>query len=114
MELEVYGKQILKVEKVITKVQTAIVKTFYCFNYKTILEYDSTNKKINATVYNYLDEVQTNFSESIIFDYEGSQVSIMPVNGVAEIDFNVTLAGDHTVRTVNEMINNGEVIIHVE
>lgn len=79
--------------------------------YHTVLHYDSGN--VYATVYNYLEELQTNYPEPIIFEYEGSQVSTMPIDGVATIDFLTTVAGEHVVKTVNEGIRNGEVIIVV-
>lgn len=114
MNLEVQGKQVLKVEEITTETQTAIVKSFYCYYYKTILLYDAVTKKVRATVYNHLDEIQSDFNEDIIFDYEGNKITITTVQGVATIDFNVTLSGEHTIKTANEMLDNGEVVVHVE
>jgi hypothetical protein len=68
---------------------------------------------ITATVYNYLGELQTTFTDPIIFEYDGQQISVTPVNGVASIDFTSKVAGEYVVRTVNSNIRNGEVIIHV-
>lgn len=79
--------------------------------YHTELHYVSGS--VYATVYNYLDELQTSYPEPIIFEYEGSQVTTTPINGVATIDFSTTVSGEHVVKTVNEGIRNGEVIIVV-
>ncbi|MTK11095.1 MAG: hypothetical protein F8N39_03050 [Clostridiaceae bacterium] len=114
MGLEVNGKSVMEVREVKTETQTAIVKEFYCYYYKTKLVYDSVAKKVKATIYNYLDEVQTDFNEDIIFSFEGNIVTVTPSLGVSEIDFNINVAGVHIVKTVNEIIENGEVNIHVE
>jgi hypothetical protein len=103
--------QVLEVIEVSTGTQTATIEKHYDMIYHTVLEY--TTGQVKATVYNYLNELQTGFTDSITFDYDGSQVTVVPVNGVATIDFTSAVPGDHVVKTVNPNIRNGEVIIHV-
>lgn len=78
---------------------------------RTQLSY--ANGQVTATVYNYLDGIQTDYTEPIIFEYEGSQISSTPVNGVTSIDFTSSVTGEHIVKTVNPNMRNGEVKIVV-
>lgn len=87
------------------------IKEGYGMILRTRLAYTGT--QVTASIYNYLDEIQTNYAEPIIFDYEGSQITATPINGVASIDFTSTVVGEHIVRTVNPNMRNGEVKIIV-
>lgn len=113
MKYEILSDYVMEVNEVNTGAQIATIKTFHDMLYHTKLEHDSTNSKVKATVYNYLDELQTTYADTIIFEYEGSQVTATPIDGVATIDFSTTVSGEHTVKTVNTTIRNGEVIIVV-
>jgi hypothetical protein len=98
-------------EEIKTDTQTAIVKTYYDAIYHTKLVYE--NGKVIATIYNYLDEMQVGYSDSIVFEYMGDFIEVVPVNGVASIDFTSTAPGEHIVKTANSKIRNGEVLIVV-
>lgn len=114
MDFEILDNgQVLKVEKIVTSKQTAIVKTHYDFIFNSKLFYDSVKKKITAEVWDWQGKFRPDFQGNLIFDYEGQQIIIPVADGKAEIDFDVTIPGTHVVRTVNEGIRNGEVIINV-
>lgn len=81
--------------------------------YHIDVTYDALNQKVRATVYDHLNQLMTTYANSIIFEYEGQQIIVSPVSGVAEIDFVSEVPGDHVVRTVNNKVRNGQVIIHV-
>lgn len=65
---------------------------------------------ITATVTNW-DDTAANFSENIIFEVDGQQVSEAAVGGVASIPFTSLEAGVYTVVTKNEgyVMQNGSV-----
>lgn len=86
-----------------------IVEAWY--EHKTELAFN--NGKVIASIYNYLDEIQTDYTDPITFDYDGSQITAIPVNGVSSIDFTSTVTGEHVVKTVNPNMRNGEVTINV-
>jgi hypothetical protein len=118
MRLEVAGHEILSVEEVATEKQTAIVKTHKGMVYVTDLSYDGVNKKVSASVLKWNEStsqhtLDTAYAAPIIFEYEGTQVESTPVDGVAVIDFVTDVAGEHIVKTVNEKMRNGEVVINV-
>ncbi len=75
------------------------------------MEYNEN--KVKATVVNYLNQVKEDFSGPVIFEYEGIQIESIPSNGVAVIEFDSTIPGEHIVKTVNPNMENSEVIIHV-
>ena len=49
----------------------------------------------------------------IVFDLSGQQIETQAFSGVAQIEFASEIAGEYKIRTVNEYVKNGEVIIHV-
>lgn len=66
---------------------------------------------INATVYNYDDTQAINFANGIIFDENDIQNTVIPTNGIASIEFTSFVVGNFTIKTVNDVIRNGEVNI---
>ena len=108
---ELENGEVLIVEEIKTDTQTAIVKNHYDRKYHTRLRYE--NQKVIAEVWTYLDEQATDFNENIIFEYEGEQITVQAINGVAEIDFVADQGMEHTVKTVNPMFRNGEVTFSV-
>jgi hypothetical protein len=118
MNLEVVDHEILEVTSITTKTQTVVIKTQYDMVYVTDLSYDGVNKKVSASVLKWNasiegHEIDTAYSQPIVFEYEGNQVEASPVNGVATIDFDVTVSGEHIVKTIHEKMRNGEVVIVV-
>lgn len=105
------GNRVYYRQEIQTKSQMVVQETFYDMTYHTELSY--SNGKVTATIYNYLNELQGNYSDSITFDYDGTTVTVTPVNGVATIDFTSTVPGEHIVKTVNPNMRNGEVKIYV-
>ncbi|MEC1757360.1 hypothetical protein [Schinkia azotoformans] len=81
--------------------------------YYTKLQYDSINKKVVAEIFTYLDERALDYNADIIFDYEGNQIIVQAVNGIATIDFVADAGTTHTVRTVNPTFRNSEVTFSV-
>lgn len=117
MNLEISEHQVFTVEQIVTKNQTAIVKKHYKMLSEIVLTYDSITQKVKASVNKFnletlVYEFDSTFQEDLIFDYEGTTFNVNAVNGLAEIDFIVSV-GTHTVTTVNGKIKNGEVIIVV-
>jgi hypothetical protein len=117
-EINENGYQVMKVKEVVTTKQTAIVKTHHDMVYVTDLSYDGVNKKVSASVFKWDESTSQHTLDAahatpIIFEYEGTQVESTPVDGVAIIDFVTDVAGEHIVKTVNEKMRNGEVIINV-
>ncbi len=100
------GINILKIRKI----SNAEIRSFTS-RFKTVLTY--SNNKVKAEYYNYLNELQ-DYNSDIIFDLEGEQITIQAINGTAEIDFTSTFPGQYIVKTVNQDISNGSVIINVE
>lgn len=99
--------QVLKVEEI----NGCVIKSHFDMVYHIVLEY--VGGQVKATVCDYQDSLQGTFTDVITFDYDGSQVTSTPVNGVATIDFTSTVPGDHVVKTVNPNVRNGEVSIRV-
>ena len=108
-ELET-GEIFVKYE-VKTDTQTAIVDELYDMKYHTKLHYD--NSKVKAEVYDYLDNFVEDYNGDIIFEYEGNQITVQAVNGVAEIDFVADEGLECTVCTVIPNFRNGEVTFNV-
>ena len=118
MMFEINGYEVLKIEQVTTTNQTAIVKTHHDMVYKTILNYDSVDQKVKAEVQKFnlsteQHELDMTYQDNVIFDYEGQQIEVLSLNGIAEIDFAAEIGtGEHIVITVNPLWNNGEVVIN--
>lgn len=118
MNLKIVGHEVLKVEEVTTPNQTATVKTHHDMLYKTILTYDSANQKVRAEVHKFnlsieQHELDTTYQDVLIFEYETQQIETNAVNGLAEIEFVAEAGtGEHVVKTVNPLWNNGEVVIN--
>lgn len=108
--LEVNGHEVLNVEQIQTASQIATVKTFHDMLYHTELAHSAGT--VTATVKNYLGEVQTGYSTPITFDLNGTQTTATPTNGVASITVTLQAGGTYTVKTVNQGIRNGEVVIN--
>lgn len=104
-------------ENIVYQVETtpggSVIKTAKDAVLHTRLEYDPASGKVRASVYNYLGEPVPDFADPIVFELDGQQVMVTPVNGVAEIDFVAEVPGDYVVRTANSGIRNGEVTIVV-
>lgn len=113
MKLEIQGNQVLQVEEVKTAKQIAIVKKHYDMVYHTVLSYDETNQKVKAEVYDYQNNFVEDFNDTIIFEFEGEQVEVQAVNGIAEIDFIIEVPETYTIKTANQNLRNGEVTINV-
>jgi hypothetical protein len=76
----------------------------------TILADGTDTATITATIYNYLDELQADSIEPIIFELDGAKTSpIVPVEGKASITFNTSVVDVYVVRTAIEGYRNGEV-----
>jgi hypothetical protein len=61
---------------------------------------------ITVTIYNYLDQLATNFITNIIFEIDGTQKTVTPVDGKASITFNTSVAGTFVIKTVNDEVLN--------
>lgn len=83
------------------------------YEFKTVLSYDATNQKINATIYNYDGTEATSYNSPVTFAYDGNTISVSPANGVATIDFQVTAPGAHVVTTQIPKSQNGSVTVNV-
>ncbi len=114
MEYLIENNIVFTKKEIKTSTQTAIIKSMLNHGhvYNIVLLY--SNNKVYAEYRNYLNELQTDFAGNIIFDLEGEQITVQAVNGIAEIDFTSTFPGQYIVKTVNENISNGSVIINVE
>jgi len=66
---------------------------------------------ITATVTTWDDQPAADFTDDIIFEVEGQQVTASPENGVASIQFDSQEAGTYVIKTVNEgyVMQNGQV-----
>lgn len=111
---EVVGDEVFRVTEISTSLQNAVVKEFHDYFFKVKLTYASEKKEVIASVFNYLDEPQTDFEELIIFEYDGHTIEAKAVKGTATITFEATVSGNHVIKTVNPRMRNGEVTIVVE
>jgi hypothetical protein len=111
MILEVEGVEVLSIEEVQGNEKKHLVKSHYDMVYHTILSY--SNGVVEATVYNYLGELQTGYTETIIFESDGVIIGeITPTNGIAELAIEIQTTEQITIRTANDNMRNGEVIIN--
>jgi hypothetical protein len=79
---------------------------------KSTITADGVDKAvITAKTFNYDDTPATDYTTGIIFDVNGTQQTVAPVNGEATIEFKSSIAGNFTIKTVNDVIRNGEVTI---
>lgn len=78
---------------------------------KAILANGIDKAVITATVFNWDDTPATAFTTGIVFDVNGVQQAIIPTNGVATSEVKSSVAGTFTIKTVNNVMRNSEVII---
>lgn len=84
-----------------------IVERKRIFKYRTELERSADD--VIATIKDYTGAVATSFSDQVVFEYNGDQVSVTPSAGVATLEFIVELPGTYSVKTANANVENGEV-----
>ena len=97
-------------EEIDTGVQVATVITQHGFAYKTKLSF--ADNMITAE-YLFYDGTDEHYNGEIIFDFNGEKISVIAVNGIATVPFEVIDPGTYIVKTANLDIENGEVIINV-
>lgn len=95
-----------------TEKQTVIVEEAFDQEFHTKLFH--SNGIVTASVFNYLDELQEDYNNTIVFEIDKQAQEVQAVNGNAEIEFSSTVSGDYTIKTNNPNFRNGEVVIHVE
>lgn len=78
---------------------------------KAILADGVDKAVITATVFNWDDTPATTFTTGIVFGINAVQQTVIPTNGVATTEVKSSIAGNFTVKTVNDIMRNGEVII---
>jgi hypothetical protein len=79
---------------------------------KSTITADGVDKAIvTASISNYDGTAATDYATGITFDVNGTQQTVIPVNGEASIEFNSSVAGSYVIKTVNDVIRNGEVTI---
>lgn len=105
------GMHVYNKEEVQTKAQLAMVTVYVCPAYQTVLGYDDVGQVVKARYLDY-EGNPVDYNGEIIFEFEGEQLTVQAVNGVAEIPFVVVDAGTYVVRTANPDIENGEVTIN--
>lgn len=105
------GMHVYNKEEVRTQTQVAMVTTYVCPAYQTVLEFDEAGGFVRARYLDYEGNL-VDYNGEITFEFEGEQQSAQAVNGVAEIPFFVVDPGSYVVRTVNPDIANGEVTIN--
>lgn len=111
--LEVVGNEVLKRQVIKTGRQDAIVRTHYVFvNIINLSCSGLSPVVVRAEVQNYLGELQSLDTREIIFDIDGQQVYIPAVGGVAELTVDIASGLSAVVRTVNDGVTNGEVVIY--
>ncbi|MEC1716590.1 hypothetical protein [Schinkia azotoformans] len=91
--------------------ETYTEEKHYDMKYHTKLRYE--NSKVKAEVFDYLDNFIEDFNNDVIFEYEGNQITVQAINGIAEIDFIADEGLECTVKTVNEKFRNGEATFNV-
>ena len=113
------GMIVYNVEKVKTAVQNgidrpaAVVKTYDQLAYKTVLTHDPVADTITAEYKDYQDNLRSDFNGDIIFEFEGEQIVMPALSGVATIDFDILEPGTYVVKTAMPEVANGEVTINV-
>lgn len=105
------GRHVYNKEEIQTKTQVAMVTTYVCPAYQTVLGFDGAGGFVRARYLDY-EGNPVDYNGEIIFEFEGEQQSAQAVNGVAEIPFAVVDPGSYMVRTANPDITNGEVTIN--
>lgn len=105
------GRHVYNKEEIQTKTQVAMVTTYVCPAYQTVLGFDEAGGVVRARYLDYEDN-PVDYNGTITFEFEGEQLVVQAVNGVAEIPFVMVDAGTYVVRTVNPDITNGEVTIN--
>jgi len=75
--------------------------------YHTDLAYDSATNSVTATVSDYLNAVQTTWTDAITFDNNRVAQSVVPTNGVATVVIDPNVSGEITVATTVSGIRNG-------
>ena len=80
----------------------------------TIIADETDTATITASIYNYLDEAQTDQTVDVPFILDGVETIITASNGVATIEFNSTVAGEYIIKTNIPNYRNGEVVVIVE
>ncbi|QHA00528.1 hypothetical protein [Dehalobacter restrictus] len=116
---EIVNNQVLKVEEVETKIQTAIVKTFYCYEKKIV--FSSSKNIINAdgVDFSFISFLWQRFDglngfmpdesqDSVLIDFAGIKQEIIPGEIV---EFSTNIKGDHIIKSLCDMVENGEVVI---
>jgi hypothetical protein len=122
MEYLVDGNEVLTVETVQTSTQTATVKKHYdmVINIKlsvskdTILADGVDFATVTAKIYNYENLYQVSDQRIILFNIDGSVIEVPAVDGQASIDIDSSVSGEINIKTVNENVRNGEVVIHAQ
>jgi len=111
-QLIISGNEVLETVEMNTGKQIVLIKQHYCLYLKSILVHDADNANVTARIYNYLNEPQIDFNDIIKFECDGVLIEIQATNGVAEITVEVLVGESVIIRTVNENMGNGEVVIN--
>lgn len=72
---------------------------------------------ITATVYTWQEIIAVDYTEDIIFEVDGVQLSETPVDGEISIPFTSEEAGKYTIKTVNAdqyIMSNGSVEVEAQ
>jgi hypothetical protein len=89
-----------------TAMQSATIESFYDMRLHSELSFGSG--KVTANIFDY--EGNSNpYNGEIVFEYDGQTIATQVVNGIASIDFSAPVGTEHTIRTLNTDMRNGEV-----
>jgi hypothetical protein len=104
---EVIGNEVFRVTEIKTDTQIAVERINIGYVNKIILQSDkkailpdSVDKAvITARIYNYLDELQSNYSGIVTYSIDGNTVEKRIVNGVAEnLEFTSEVTGKFIIK----------------
>jgi hypothetical protein len=110
MIFKIKDNYILQSEEIQTANQTATVESYFDMILHSELSFNGG--KVTATIFDYLNQPNV-YNGVVIFENDGSTVEAQAVNGVASIDFTAPAGTQHTVRTINADMRNGEVSFNV-
>lgn len=116
--------QVLRVEEISTKNQTAIVKKHHCMEKRVLAEISKTQltlgeeiavgfrwQKFDIESERYVDDSSNN--ENFQVDIAEIQEAVSPTNGVGQIIFSSDEPGEFIIKTVNPGVDNAEIKVVV-
>lgn len=115
---KVLDHEVLKVSQVVTEKQTAVVETHHTMFYHITLLVSNANPAINEEI-TITAEVKTweglesDYNQPIIFELEGVQINADIIEGSASIPFSSDTSGEFVIKTVNDRVENKEVVVIV-